>query len=185
MKRLLFHTCCGPCLIYPGETLSRDFEITSYYYNPNIHPTTEYIRRLDTLAWYCERLGYELIAGEYQPALHLRAAVAADGGRCAACYRLRLEETARYAAENGYGLFSTTLTVSPYQDHDLIGAIGAAAAERHGVAFVYRDFRAGYREGQAKARELEMYRQPYCGCIYSEFERYEKKLKQAESGVRA
>ena len=184
MKKLLLHTCCGPCLIRPGETLKAEYEITSYYYNPNIHPTTEYIQRLETLAAYCRDNGYRLVVGEYEPQRHLIEVAGLAEARCAVCYRLRLMEAARYAAQNGFDAFSTTLTVSPYQKHDLIEAIGEQAGEEHGVEFIYRDFRALYREGQETARTLGMYRQSYCGCIYSEMERYEKKLARAEREAR-
>ena len=184
MKRLLLHTCCGPCLIRPGETLKAEYEITSYYYNPNIHPTTEYIQRLETLAAYCRDNGYKLVVGEYEPQRHLIEVAGLAEARCAACYRLRLMEAARYAAQNGFDAFSTTLTVSPYQKHDLIEAKGEQAGEEYDVEFVYRDFRALYREGQETARTLGMYRQPYCGCIYSEMERYGKKLARAKREAR-
>lgn len=184
MKRLLLHTCCGPCLIRPGETLKAEYELTCYYYNPNIHPTTEYIARLDTLAAYCRDTGFELKVGDYEPQRHLIEVAGLSDARCVVCYRLRLSQAARYAAQNGYDAFSTTLTVSPYQKHDLIEAIGKQAGQEHGVEFIYWDFREFYRGAQETARTLGMYRQPYCGCIYSEMERYEKKLAKAEREAR-
>ncbi len=98
--------------------------------------------------------------------------------RCSRCYEIRLEGTARYAAEHGYEQFSTTLLISPYQNHDLLRETGEYMAQKHGVAFLYRDFRPYFREGQQKAREMELYMQKYCGCIFSEEERYQKKKKQ-------
>jgi predicted adenine nucleotide alpha hydrolase (AANH) superfamily ATPase len=96
--------------------------------------------------------------------------------RCAYCYAIRLDETARTAKEQGFAAFSTTLTVSPYQNHELIRQIGEKAGKKHGVEFRYFDFAKGFREGQAKARELGMYMQKYCGCVYSEEERYQKQI---------
>lgn len=184
MKRLLLHTCCGPCLVRPGEMLKAEYELTCYYYNPNIHPTTEYIERLETLSAYCRDNGFELVVGAYEPQRHLIDVAGLGAARCAVCYHLRLSQAARYAAQNGYDAFSTTLTVSPYQKHDLIEAIGKQAGEERGVKFIYRDFRAFYRGAQETARKLKMYRQSYCGCIYSEIERYEKKLAKAEREAR-
>lgn len=183
MKDLLMHTCCGPCFVYPHSVLKDKYKITSYFFNPNIHPSMEYMRRMETLADFCAINGVHLRIGEYDPALHLRAVAGSENDRCRACYKIRLGEAASFAAENDYALYTTTLLISPYQQHELIIEAGEAAASEYGVEFLYQDFRLGFRDGQNKAKELEMYRQPYCGCIYSEFERYEKKLAQAVDKV--
>ena len=153
-----------------------------YWYNPNIHPYTEYRSRLDSLRLFAEEKKLILIAeDEYGLRLFIKGVSEkekASGGspgeqsRCAYCYRLRLEKAAHFAAENGYDAFSTTLLISPYQNHELIQRIGEELAAKHGVEFLYRDFRPLFREGQSHARKAGYYMQKYCGCIYSEEERY-------------
>lgn len=176
MQRLLLHACCAPCSIQcveilRGEALQPDL----FWYNPNIHPTTEYSARRDTLARFAGEEGLELIL---EDDYGLRSFIAGlDGNfeeRCAWCYRTRLGKTASHAATHGYGCFSTTLLISPYQKHDLLRGIAEEEAAKHGVQFLYRDFRPGYREGQKKSRERGFYMQKYCGCIFSEEERYAK-----------
>jgi predicted adenine nucleotide alpha hydrolase (AANH) superfamily ATPase len=165
------------------ETLkSEGIEPVLYWYNPNIHPFTEYKSRRDCLAAYAQSLGLGLVMeDEYG----LRAFITgiqrrnpelpdpfASPGRCAFCYRLRLEKAARAAKERGFDAFSTSLLISPYQDHELLQKTAQAAAEQYGSAFLYRDFRPFFREGQMKARTAGCYMQKYCGCVFSEEERY-------------
>ena len=178
MDRLLMHTCCAPCSVYCVEALRGEgIEPVSFWYNPNIHPYQEYKARRDTLVSYAEQIGMELIVREDYGLREFVRAVAGDlDHRCGYCYTHRLEETARYAAEHGYTHITTTLLVSPYQDHDGIARAGRALAERYGLTFLYRDFRVGFRQGQAKARELGLYMQKYCGCVFSEEERYAKQI---------
>ena len=156
MDRLLMHTCCAPCSVYCVEALRGEgIEPVSFWYNPNIHPYQEYKARRDTLVSYAEQIGMGLIVREDYALREFVRAVAGDlDHRCGYCYPHRLEETARYAAEHGYTHITTTLLVSPYQDHDGIARAGRALAERYGLTFLYRDFRVGFRQGQAKAREL-------------------------------
>jgi predicted adenine nucleotide alpha hydrolase (AANH) superfamily ATPase len=151
-----------------------------FWYNPNIHPFTEYRQRRDTLSAFAagEKLTLDCI-DEYGLRSFIRGVYpnlengpASDRGRCAFCYRIRIEKTAETAAAKKYDAFSTTLLISPYQDHDLITHIAEEAAAKYGVSFLYRDFRPHFREGQAKAREMSLYMQKYCGCIFSEEERY-------------
>jgi predicted adenine nucleotide alpha hydrolase (AANH) superfamily ATPase len=187
-RKLLLHACCGPCLIFPLNTFSeeKDLSVTVYYYNPNIHPSLEYLRRLDAISSYCISNKISLVIDEYDPKRYFEAVNperAGLGDRCVECYRLRLLTTAEYASLRGYDLFSTTLSVSPYQNHDAIMMAGKEAQEKYGVEFVYRDFRNGFREAQETAKDIEMYRQPYCGCIYSENERYAKKLEKATKAI--
>jgi predicted adenine nucleotide alpha hydrolase (AANH) superfamily ATPase len=150
-----------------------------FWYNPNIHPYTEYRSRRDTLKQYAgeERLGLVMedcygvrmfIAGLYAEPLN----PADTAPRCAFCYRLRLEACAVRAAAEGYAAFGTTLLISPYQNHELIKRTGEALAEKHRVEFLYRDFRPRFRRGQEEARSRQFYMQKYCGCIFSEEERY-------------
>jgi predicted adenine nucleotide alpha hydrolase (AANH) superfamily ATPase len=148
-------------------------EPTLFWYNPNIHPVTEYRSRRDALIDYAGRVGAALVQRDEYGLRAFLAAVGPEGAdRCAHCYRVRIEETARRAAARGYENFSTTLLISPYQDHEALRAAAETAAACHGVAFLYRDFRPLFRAGQRTAREWGLYRQKYCGCIFSEEDRY-------------
>ncbi|MDE6880656.1 MAG: epoxyqueuosine reductase QueH [Oscillospiraceae bacterium] len=180
MEKLLLHTCCAPCSVFCVDSLRAEgIEPVSFWYNPNIHPYQEYKVRRDTLVDYAASIGLELLVREEYGLRRFVQAVAGDvDRRCGCCYACRLEETARCAAENGFTHFSTTLLVSPYQDQEGICRTAGALAERYGVAFLYRDFRPGFRQGQAKARSLGLYMQKYCGCIFSEEERYAKQIQR-------
>lgn len=183
----LLHICCAPCSIMCVETLrSEGIAPTGYWFNPNIHPFTEYKARKNTLVNYAKEIGLKLeIRNEYGLRSFIQGIYPEFNNRCGYCYRARLEAAVAFAKENGFGSFSTTLLISPYQNHDLLRKTGEELAEEYGVPFLYRDFRPYFREGQDKARELGLYMQKYCGCIFSEEERYQKKKKKAaaeESG---
>lgn len=175
--KLLLHACCGPCLCAPAtHLLDEGVDLTAFWYNPNIHPYREYDHRRSTLMDFCRDNNLPLILGEdYDCNMFFGATSEAD--RCPVCYRLRLRATAKAAAENGFDAFSTTLLYSIYQNHELICEIAGQAAAELGVDFYYRDFRPLWREGVELSRNTNMYRQPYCGCIYSEKERYYKPLE--------
>ncbi len=154
-------------------------EPTGFWYNPNIHPFTEYSARRDTLASYAESIGLKMIFMENYGLRDFVKSVCGDiDHRCGYCYRCRLEEVARYAAENGFEAFTSTLFISPYQNHELMKSIAEEMAEKYGVKFLYKDFRPLFREGQAEARALGLYMQKYCGCIFSEEDRYQKKIEK-------
>ena len=173
--KLLMHTCCAPCSVYCIDSLREEgIEPVLYWYNPNIHPYMEYKMRRDTLKEYASSIKVETIFNDNYGLRDFCKNVVNDlDNRCSNyCYRVRLEETARFASENGFDAITTTLLVSPYQKHDEIVKIGSEIAEKYGLNFLYRDFRVGFREGQAKARELGLYMQKYCGCVFSEEERY-------------
>ena len=180
---ILLHTCCGPCSIFPAQRLAEEgHKFTLYYFNPNIHPYKEFKRRLSTLREYAEQKKYQLIVDKnYNLEECLRGMLDEPTVRCAYCYRIRLEQAAFFAKENGYDAFSTTLLVSPYQNHDLISQTAETVALKVGIPFYYEDFRVGYQEGVDISLGLEMYRQPYCGCVFSERDRYEKKPKVQKS----
>ena len=175
--KLLLHACCAPCSVQCVKALDEE-EIRPdlYWYNPNIHPSTEYRSRRDTLYAFAKERNLSLVTedeyGLRSFIAGLNESAPGENGRCAFCYRLRLEKTARSAAEKGYDAFSTTLLISPYQDHGLIRKIGEELALLHGPQFLYRDFRPRFRQGQGEARAAGYYMQKYCGCIYSEEERY-------------
>lgn len=180
MDSLLLHTCCAPCSVYCVQALRAEgIEPTALWYNPNIHPYQEYVARRDTLLAYAPSIDMELrVIEEYGLRDFVRAVADDIPHRCTHCYDLRMERTARYAAAHGFAAFTTTLLVSPYQNHAALIASAEAAAAAHGVSFLYRDFRVGFREGQAQARELGLYMQKYCGCIFSEEDRYQKKIQK-------
>ena len=182
----LLHTCCAPCSIHCVDSLRQEgIEPVSYWFNPNIHPYTEYRSRKTTLEAYAKSIDMQLIIDNTYGLRNFVKAVIDDlEHRCFYCYQVRLEETARYAAEHHFDSFTTTLLVSPYQKHDALIAAGEAAAQKYGVLFLYRDFRPGFKDGQAKAKELELYMQKYCGCIFSEEERYRMKQLKKEKELR-
>ena len=173
--KLLMHTCCAPCSVYCIDSLRREnIEPTLYWYNPNIHPYTEYKARRDTLVEYTKNINVNAIFKEEYGLREFCKNVVEDlETRCSNyCYRVRLEQTVKYAKENGYDTFTTTLLVSLYQNHEELKKICEKLAKEYNINFLYRDFRVGFREGQAKARELGLYMQKYCGCIFSEEDRY-------------
>ena len=179
--KLLLHTCCAPCSTYVVDKLRKDGydNITAYWYNINIHPYTEYKARLDTLKQYSEMIDLPLIIEDnYGIREFTKNVINNIDGRCGFCYLSRLEQTAKYAKENEYDAFSTTLLVSPYQKHEMIIEIANQAAKKYSVEFIYQDFREGFRIGQQMARDAGLYMQKYCGCIYSEEDRYSKKIKK-------
>lgn len=187
--RLLLHACCGPCTIEPAKFfVEQGDEITLAYVNPNIHPLSEYRRRRDTLAEYAEEKGWELIEVDYDPSAWLREAGVHGtdrSRRCRACYRVRFEQVARIASEQGFDAISTTLSVSPYQDVEGIREQLEAAAMRWGVEARFEDFRDRYPEATRISRELGMYRQNYCGCLLSEVEAdTERAERRAERATR-
>ena len=177
MKTLL-HTCCAPCSVSCVEQLRAEgIEPVSYWFNPNIHPYQEYKARRDTLIEYAGLIKMELIVQEEYGLRDFVCAVADDiAHRCTKCYEMRLEQTARFAAENGFDSFTSTLFVSPYQQHERMADIARQAAQKWGVSFLYRDFRSGFRAGQQQARERGLYMQKYCGCVFSEADRYQKQI---------
>ena len=177
--KLLLHTCCAPCSVYCIKSLRKEgIEPTVYWFNPNIHPYMEYKARRDTLKEYAQSIGVDAIFEENYGLKEFCKNVIDDlENRCAKyCYRVRLEQTAQYAKEHGYDAFTTTLLVSPYQNHDLLIKVAEEMAEKYEIEFLYRDFRPGFREGQNEARELGLYMQKYCGCVFSEEDRYAKQI---------
>ena len=179
MKKVLMHTCCAPCSIYCIDSLrAEDIDPTIFWYNPNIHPYIEYKARRDCLRDYCEKIKIKnIFIEEYGLDEFCKNVVNDVPNRCVKyCYKKRLSQTVRYAAKHGYDAFTTTLLVSPYQKHDELKRVCEDLAQLSGVEFLYRDFRVGFREGQTKARELGMYMQKYCGCIFSEEDRYAKQI---------
>lgn len=177
--KLLLHCCCAPCSVSPVASLrAESIEPCLFWYNPNIHPFTEYDSRLNCLKEFAKNKNLELknSDAEYGLRYFLSEIYIDDKNRCSRCYEARLLKTAARAAKDGYDAFSSTLLVSPYQDHMAIKRAGEEIASKLGVEFFYRDFRPLFREGQAAARAAGLYLQKYCGCVFSEEERYAKKL---------
>ena len=173
--KLLLHICCAPCLIYPLSSLkSEGVEVKGFFYNPNIHNFSEYALRKNALEEFSKAECLEVTYPEYLPAEYFHAVNLNEDNekRCSFCWSLRLRQTASLAKEKGFDAFSTTLLVSPYQNHDLLKAIGEDAARSFGILFHYRDFRPGFRQARQEAVKRALYLQKYCGCIYSEIQRY-------------
>jgi epoxyqueuosine reductase len=174
MQRILLHTCCGPCLIAPLQKLrALNWSVHGFFYNPNVQPYQELERRLEALKWLSQREGLKLIIrGDYALEEFIRQTAFRESQRCIYCYSIRLEATARLAKKSRFDAFTTTLLYSKLQKHELIRSIAEEAAGRIGIAFLYEDFRTEWRKGQEAARQSGIYRQQYCGCIYSEKERF-------------
>ena len=183
-KRLLLHACCAPCSSYCLEDLREAFALTVFFYNPNLTEQEEYRRRVEEekrlIALMNGQEGssqIEILEGRYEPERFLEAAKGLEtckegGERCVRCFALRLGETARVAAEGGFDFFTTSLTISPLKNSALLNRIGAQEGERYGVRFLPSDFKKnnGYLRSTQLSRLYGLYRQNYCGCIYSKVE---------------
>ena len=175
---LLLHSCCGPCSSYVLEYLTQYFDVTLLYFNPNIHPENEYLHRLETQKRIIELLPakhkVKLWDGNYNPNDFFEAVKGFEnekegGARCEKCFLLRMDETARLAKENNFDYFTTTLSVSPHKNADVLHFIGVSESERYGVKYLPADFkkREGYKRSIELSKQYGLYRQNYCGCIYS------------------
>ncbi len=185
MKKLLMHVCCAPCFAYIekdlkengiiNEDMTREkVDFTACFYNPNIHPLVEYKRRRDTFVDFCKRHECDMVLlDEYDMDGYIKYVVENVGEgkkypiRCNYCYYLRLKKVFEYAKENGYDIVSTTLTISPYQKHEIIKKVGKELEKEYNIKFLYQDYREHFREGQKMAREDGLYMQKYCGCVFS------------------
>jgi epoxyqueuosine reductase len=176
-EKILLHICCAPCTIFPIKSLrNQNFEITGFFYNPNIHPYIEYKNRLDSVRILGEKenLPIEFVE-DYNIESYLRAIVYHENRRCPTCYYLRIFETAKLAKKMGFETFTTTLLFTKFQQHETIKEIGNKIGKQLRLNFFYEDFRIGWDEGVKTSKEMGLYRQQYCGCIYSEKDRYYKK----------
>jgi len=178
--KLLLHVCCAPCLSGTHRALEAEaFDITGFFYNPNIHPQVEHKKRIGALISYCrqkdmkaliiEKFNMEIFKKEVEG--RSGRAYRQAGDRCVNCYRLRLKRTAYCAKKNGFDSFSTTLLLSPYQKHELIKQAGEEMASEYGVRFYYKDLRPFYKDSIAISKILGLYRQKYCGCYLSRSDR--------------
>ncbi|MEI6261375.1 MAG: epoxyqueuosine reductase QueH [Deltaproteobacteria bacterium] len=172
--KLLLHTCCAPCAIYPIETLRKDsIEVMGFFYRHNIHPYTECLKRQETLTAFAESIDFKVIfQNGYDLEGFLQRAVFRESSRCEICYHDRLRTTAIVAKKGNFDSFSSSLLYSKFQNHEMIRAIGESVGKIVGIPFYYLDFRGGWKYGIETSKRLGLYRQQYCGCIYSEKERY-------------
>ncbi len=185
--KILLHICCANCAIYPLQRIRESgSEVVGYFFNPNIHPYQEYQKRLESLRRYSGEVGLEVVyRNEYLLEEFLRNVSHREKERCQYCYSVRLEAAVREAKERDCDGFSTTLLQSTYQDHDLIKETGERLAREVGISFYYEDFRQGWRKGLEVSKALGLYRQQYCGCIYSEKERFMKENKMSNNKVQS
>ncbi len=172
--RLALHSCCGPCSSYVLTYLMEYFDITLFFYNPNVHPETEYQKRLDEQLRLCQILGVKTYCCDYDTDRFFAVSNGLEneregGARCTECFKLRLDYTARLAKEQGFDMFATTLTVSPHKNAQLINEIGEAVSKKYNLPWLPSDFkkRNGYLNSIRLSQKYELYRQNYCGCVYS------------------
>ncbi|MDD4352208.1 MAG: epoxyqueuosine reductase QueH [Candidatus Gracilibacteria bacterium] len=173
--KLLLHTCCAPCSAYVEQVLRPNFEVSLYYFNPNIHPKAEYQTRLAELKKYAAKYEINFIEAAYQPETWFAYIKGYEeepegGERCRLCYRMRLEATAKYAKENGFEHFTSTLSISPHKKSAWINEIGKELAEKYALNFLEADFKKqdGFKKSCEVSKEEGFYRQTYCGCVYSQ-----------------
>ncbi len=174
--KVLMHLCCGPCAIYPVKVLRKEgAEVMGFFYKNNIHPYTECLKRQEALEKYAAQIDLRVIYQEgYDLEGFIQNIVHREADRCRHCYHDRLRTTALLARRGKFDYFSSTLLYSKFQKHELVRSIGESIAKSVGIPFLYQNFREGWKEGIETSKELQMYRQQYCGCIYSEKERYFK-----------
>ena len=176
--KILLHICCAPCSIHPfRELLKNDKDLVAgFFYNPNIHPFTEMEKRRGAIADYAKSINLDIVFGGYDMEDFFKniGTNMQAPSRCRICWKMRLEKTAKYAKEAGFDAFTSTLLVSPYQDRQAILEIGSEIEDETGVKFLSDDWRSGFRQAQQCARENNIYRQKYCGCVFSEKERFAK-----------
>ena len=174
MKRLLIHSCCAHCAAYTvNYWREQGYDVSAFWYNPNIHPYTEHQHRLEAMQSLAKKMSLPLIVAEgYDIIDYFRRVVGHEAPRCQHCFRLRLSKTAETAKEMGFDAFTTTLLISPQQKHELIKEVGNELAGEWGIDFLYADLRKRYSDSRHMTKPMELYRQQYCGCVYSEWERY-------------
>jgi hypothetical protein len=176
MKSVLIHCCCAHCAAYPvSYWRGQGYEVSGLWYNPNIHPYLEHQHRLEAIKSLIQKINLPLIIPNgYEIIEYFRQVVGHESERCQYCFQLRLAKTAEIARQEHFNAFTTTLLISPHQKHDLLQQIGKKLAEETGVEFLYADLRKHYSDSRHLTKPFNLYRQQYCGCVYSEWERYAK-----------
>lgn len=174
MKRLLIHSCCAHCAAYTVKYWrEQGYDASAFWYNPNIHPYTEHRHRLEAMQSLAKTMNLPLIVTEgYDIIDYFRRVAGHEAERCRHCFKLRLSKTAETAKQMGFNAFTTTLLISPQQKHELIKKVGEELGKETGVDFLYADLRKRYSDSRHITKPMELYRQQYCGCVYSEWERY-------------
>ena len=175
---ILLHICCAPCAIYPIETLKKEGrKIAGFFYNPNIHPYSEYLKRKGEVEKYSKEVALNVIYSDYDIEDYFQNIVYNENepNRCPVCWWIRLKKAAQFAKENNFEAFTTTLLGSPYQDHSVVKKLGEDVAGQAGVLFYYQDFRVGFKDAHEVAKSKHIYCQNYCGCLFSEKETIEKR----------
>lgn len=182
MKSVLLHACCAHCAAYTiGHWRREGYEVSLFWYNPNIHPYLEHQERLKAMRSLAAEKAVPLISHEgYDVISYFRVVVGNESDRCRHCFRLRLSKTAAVAREKGFAAFTTTLLISPHQKHDLVREEGETLAKESGMEFLYADLRKRYSDSRHITKPMDLYRQQYCGCIFSEWERYAGPEKKRE-----
>ena len=177
-NKLLLHSCCAHCAAYTASYWrGQGYEVSALWYNPNIHPYTEHQHRLEAMQSLAREIKLPLIVNEgYDIIDYFRQVVGHEAERCQYCFRLRLSKTAETALKKGFGAFTTTLLISPHQKHELIREIGNEVAKEKGIDFLYADLRKRYSDSRRLTKPLNLYRQQYCGCIYSEWDSHQSKM---------
>ena len=187
VPRLLIHSCCAPCSSYVLELLSEYFEITVLYYNPNIYPPEEFEKRSIEQVRFAQNMNFKhpvsVVCTDYDAQSFYSAVKGLEGereggARCTECFRLRLEKTAQYAVENGFDMFTTTLTISPLKNSQLLNSLGGEIAQKYGISYFYSDFKKknGYKRSCELSAQFGLYRQDYCGCVFSKQERENSRI---------
>lgn len=172
MEKLLIHTCCAPCTILVIDKLRENYEITLFFYNPNIHPYKEYLERLNSFKSFSENQKIDYIVGKYEYKDYFMNVVRYFSDRCLFCYQLRLNQTALTSKLLNIKNFTTTMLYSIYQKHDAIKNIGERISKEYNLNFIYFDLREKYHDGVKLSKDYNLYIQKYCGCIFSEIERF-------------
>ncbi len=174
VKSILLHACCAHCTAYPVEYWRQQgYDVTALWYNPNIHPFTEHQNRFEAVKKLSAEMSFPLIIVEgYDMPQYFRTVSGKEQDRCRYCFQLRLSKSAQIAKEHDIPGFTTTLLISPHQKHELIKEVGDNIATESGVPFIYADLRKRYSDSRHITKPMDLYRQQYCGCLFSEWERY-------------
>ncbi len=173
-NKLLIHSCCAHCTAYTADYWQKQgYEVSLFWYNPNIHPYTEHQHRLEAIKALAQEMNLPILIEEgYDIVAYFRQIAGHEAERCRYCFGIRLSKTAETAHQKGFDSFTTTLLISPHQKHDLLKEIGNSIAEEKGIEFLYADLRKRYSDSRHITKGMNLYRQQYCGCIYSEWERF-------------
>lgn len=181
--KILIHICCAPCAVYSFGNLKEELEeVMGFWYNPNIHPFSEYQKRLEAVKIWAKKEEAKVIyKDEYDIKTFLRQVVYRESQRCLFCYHQRLEKTAVFARRGEFDYFSSTLILSPHQDQELLKTVIETISTKYGIKSYLRRIEGGRQKSRQLSKKMKLYHQQYCGCIYSEEERYKKKYQEKKN----